>query len=158
MEGQGGSVVQRLETVGISVYALRRSGFVTEVLLLGREDAGGAERWQPVSGAVASDESELAAAVRGLADGTGLSPERFYATGIYAETAADATAPGRVGVFVAFVPEGARVEPASPHDRHVWLPLERAGERLGEAGEREALGAVRERFVKRPPDESLRVL
>lgn len=151
-------MVHRLATVGVSVYALRRSGFVTEVLLLGHEDAAGEERWEPVSGAVAPEESELAAAVRGLSDGTGLRPERFYATGIYAEARDDAPAAGRVGVFVAFLGDEARVEPGAGHDRHAWIPLDRAAERLADGGERAALGAVRDRFVKRPPDESLRVL
>ncbi len=144
-------------TIGVAVYALRRDATRTEVLLV-RHGAGADEDWRPVAGGIRPDETEVGAALRGLAEETALAPERLYATGIHAENRDPGLGrTGRIGIFVAYVPQQARVVQGARAAEHTWLDFEAAGRETPHPSHRAVLAEIRQRFLQRPPDEALRV-
>ena len=147
-------MTQLRQTTGIAVFVLRRaSASDTEVLLLRGEARGG---WSPVVGAIAADEREADAALRGVFEATALRPSRLYAATFLDQRDDPAHgAVGRTGVFVAFVEGDARVENAGEFG---WHSIRRATPLLDRDPERRALGHVLAEYVQQPPDESLRVL
>ena len=144
-------------TIGVAVYALRRDATRTELLLV-RHGTGGEDDWRPVAGSIRPDETEVGAAVRGLAEETALAPERVYATGIHAENRDPSLGEtGRIGIFVAYVPQEARVVQDGGGAEHTWLEFEAAWREMPHPSSRAVLAEIRQRFLQRPPDEALRV-
>jgi ADP-ribose pyrophosphatase YjhB (NUDIX family) len=139
----------------VTVFVLRRTRRQETELLLHRAAADAADVWSPVTAAVAAAEREADAAYRAVVTGTGLDPSRLYAAG---PLALDPSAPRRGGVFVAFVDAAAEVSTDTPGDELAWQPLRSAGERLAHTRDRSDAERVHDRFVRRPPDEALRIL
>jgi hypothetical protein len=108
-----------------------------------------------VTGPVAPAEREADAAYRAVVSGTGLDPTRLYASGT---SGLDPLAPHRGGVFVAFVDAAAEGSTVAPGDELSWQSLRSAGTRLASERDRNDAALVLESFVRRPPDEALRIL
>jgi len=147
--------VERVETVSVLVVALRRREVQTEALLVRPAGNTACGRWDAARGGLAEGESEARAAIRVLGEQTGLAANRLYASGLALENRDPARGrAGRIGVFVAFVGPGAE---GPPDTASRWLPLTAASELDADDGLGPLLAAVRERFVRTPPDEALRV-
>lgn len=143
-----------IRTVGIAVYVLRKHVTETEVLLLRAGHSG----WSPVAGAIRSHETEAQAALRETVEETGLEPQRLYAAPFRSENREPEHGPvGRIGVFVAYVDTDAAPGVDADEARARWLPFAEATTLLARSLHRDALSEVATRFVKRPPDEALRV-
>lgn len=144
-----------IRTVGVAVYVLRKHTTETEVLLLRRAGQSG---WRPVAGDIRSHETEAQAALRETVEGTGLEPERLYAASFRGENREPEHGPvGRIGIFVGYVDASAapRIDAEEAETR--WLSFAEAGSLLARPVHREALAEIATRFVKRPPDEALRI-
>lgn len=142
-------------TCSVAVYVLRKVAGRTQVLLPrgGRATDGG---WCPSAATMDEDEREADAAVRRAAEEVGARPDRLYALPILAENRDAAAGPvGRIGLFVAFVSGSAALEPEA--GRSEWLDFDEAARTLASPAERDVLAEVRARFVRRPPDEALRI-
>lgn len=144
---------------GVATWVLRPGATSTDVLLLrepAEADPPGPQRpWGPVRGEVGGEETEADAALRSLEAATGLADRRVYASPV----AVFAPGPGleRVGVFVAIVPAEAEPVTGRPAEEHAWVPVREASARLADPTDRAALAEVDARFVRRAPDEALRV-
>ena len=150
--------MRTVSTVGVAVFALRRLPQRTQVLLLRRAGGDFAGQWAPVAGVVREGEPEAQAALRELFEETALDPGRLYATTIAAENTDPARGrTGRIGVFVAFVSPEDEVRLDAEHNEHAWLAFPQASERLPLDAQRRVLASVREQFVRRSPDEALRL-
>jgi dATP pyrophosphohydrolase len=150
--------VRTVSTIGVAVFALRRLAHRTQVLLLRRAAGTFEGQWCPVAGSLRDGEPEAQAALRELREETALEPGRLYATTIAAENTDPALGrTGRIGVFVAFVSAEDEVRLDEEHNAHEWLALPQAAERLPLDAQRRALASVREEFVRRAPDEALRL-
>lgn len=146
--------------MGVAVFALRRgdADHDTRVLLLKRSAGSFRDRWAPVAGHLERGESESAAALRELAEETSLAPSALYALPLFVENVDAALgAVGRIGVFVALVASASTVALDTEHSEFAWLRFDEARARLSLPTQTAALDAVREGFVRRPPDEALRV-
>lgn len=153
-----------IRTVGIAVYVLRKHVTQTEVLLLraaGAPDPRGGSTgagWRPVAGDIRTHETEAQAALRETVEGTGLEPERLYAAPFRSENREPDQGPvGRIGIFVAYVDAEAMPRVGADEAETCWLPLGEAGPLLARPVHRDALAEIATRFVKRPPDEALRI-
>lgn len=155
-----------LRTVGVAVFVLRKHTTDTEVLLLRRRaasapgdpDRASVEAWSPVAGPIRADETEAQAALRETVEETGARPDRFYAAPFRSENREPAHGPvGRIGIFVAYLDETTPVRVAPNRAESRWLSFAEARTLLPRHAERAALAEIAARFVRRPPDEALRV-
>ena len=125
----------------VDVYVLRGTGPTLECLVLRRGTGGRCPgSWETVHGHIEAEERPAAAAVRELAEETGLAPMRLFNLSrveAFYQHRLDEVA--LVPVFVAFVDSAAEVRLGSEHDRSEWLTPEAAGRRFAWPRERRAL-------------------
>ena len=126
----------------IDLYLLRGSGTALECLVLRRGPGGRCPgSWEVVHGHIEPGETPLAAALREMAEESGLTPVRMYNLSrveAFYQHGIDEVA--LVPVFAAFV-DGEPVLSAE-HDAYEWLALEDAAARVAWAREARALEDV----------------
>jgi 8-oxo-dGTP pyrophosphatase MutT (NUDIX family) len=128
----------------VDVYVLRQGARGVEVAALRRGPAGRCPgSWETVHGTVEPAETPVQAALRELAEETGLVPLRLYNASrveVFYRHRADEIA--LIPVFAAYVASGAELRASPEHDRAEWLtPTEAAG-RFSWPRERRALEDV----------------
>jgi dihydroneopterin triphosphate diphosphatase len=128
----------------IDAYVLRSGPSGFEVLALRRGPGGRSPgSWETVHGTIEPGETPVQAALRELAEETGLAPRRLYNASrveAFYRHGGDTVALGPV--FVALVDAGREARPSAEHDRAEWLaPAEAAG-RFSWPRERRALEDV----------------
>ncbi len=126
----------------VDVYVLRPAAAGWEVLVLRRGPGGRCPgAWEAIHGHLLADEPPVDAALRELAEETGLAPERLYNLSrveTFYVHARDAVA--LIPVFCAFVPARAAVRLSAEHVEAAWLTPEAAAARFAWPRERRALG------------------
>lgn len=124
----------------VDVYPLRVGAAGLETLVMRRAVGGRCPgSWEVVHGSIEAGESPRAAALRELAEETGLAPQRFYnlsRTESFYRPGTDEI--GFIPVFAAFV-AGTEARLSAEHDRAEWLTLPAAQGRLAWPRERRAL-------------------
>ena len=122
----GSSGVVGMTTMRVSyvdVYVLRGVGDGLEVLVLRRGSVGRCPRsWETVHGHIDAGETPPEAALREMAEETGLVPERFYNISrveVFYRHSLDEVA--LIPVFAAWVDSGAGLALSPEHDRAEWL-------------------------------------
>ncbi|MEO7985540.1 MAG: NUDIX domain-containing protein [Gemmatimonadales bacterium] len=128
----------------VDLYVLRGSGVTRECLVL-RRAAGGRcpGSWEAVHGHIEPEERPADAAMREMAEETGLAPVRLYNLSrveSFYQHRSDEVA--LVPVFVAFVGPDAQVRLGPEHDRFEWLAPAIARERFAWPRERRALDDI----------------
>jgi len=123
------------------VYVLRPADGGWEVLCLRRSSGErSAGTWETVHGHIQEGEGPVEAAVRELAEETGLGPDRLYnvsrVESFYLHRQ-DVLA--LIPVFCALVPAGAEARLSPEHDALEWIPTARAAERFAWPREGRAL-------------------
>jgi 8-oxo-dGTP pyrophosphatase MutT (NUDIX family) len=128
----------------VDVYVLRGAQDALQCLVLRRSPEGRCPgAWESVHGHIESDERPAQAALRELAEETGLQPVRLYNLSrveTFYQHRLDEVA--LVPVFAAFVAPDAAVRLGPEHDRFEWLPPTEAGHRFAWPRERRALEDV----------------
>lgn len=128
----------------IDVYAFRRREAGAQFLMLKRAGAGQlGGTWQAVHGKIEAGETATAAALRELAEETGLRPMRFWQlehVNTFFDVARDAVymCPG----FAAEVAPDAVVTLNDEHVAHEWLSAAATAERMMWPGQRAALREI----------------
>jgi dATP pyrophosphohydrolase len=125
----------------VDVYVLRPADGGWEVLCLRRSSGErSAGTWEAVHGHIQEGERPVEAAVRELAEETGLDPDRLYnvsrVESFYLHRQ-DVLA--LIPVFCALVPAGAEARLSPEHDACEWLPSARAAGRFAWPREGRAL-------------------
>ena len=125
----------------VDVYVLRHGARGPEVALLRRGSAGRSPgSWETVHGTIEPGETPVRAALRELAEETGLVPLRLYNASrmeAFYRHRADEVALG--AAFVAFVGPDAALRPSIEHDRAEWTSPAEAARRFSWPRERRAL-------------------
>lgn len=125
----------------VDVYVLRGTGSALEALVLRRAASGRCPgSWESVHGGIEPGELPTNAALRELAEETGLVPERFYNLSrveAFYRHREDLVA--LIPVFVALVAADAQVRLSDEHDAFEWLAPAPAGARMAWPRERRAL-------------------
>jgi dATP pyrophosphohydrolase len=114
--------------------------------------------WFFVEGLVERGEAPSKAALRELAEETGLVPAEFYVEEREPRVVPASTSRVVMHVFVAFVPGRARVRLNAEHSAYPWVRLVEAETTLPLPAQRRALTRVRERFLAGDRPRSLRLL
>jgi 8-oxo-dGTP pyrophosphatase MutT (NUDIX family) len=130
----------------VDLYVLRETGHGLEVLLLRRgKETRCTGSWEAVHGRIEEAESPLAAALRELAEETGLSPTRVYnlsrVESFYLHRIDELAL---IPVFAVFVAPESVVILSDEHDRYEWLSFDAARARFSWPRERRALGDIGE--------------
>jgi len=125
----------------VDVYVLRPVPDGWEALCLRRVPGDrSAGTWETVHGHIQDGESPVAAAVRELAEETGLAAERLYnvsrVESFYLHRSDEVLL---IPVFCALVPGGAAVRLSEEHDALAWLPPPQAAVRFAWPREGRAL-------------------
>lgn len=127
----------------VDVYVLRQATTGLETLVLRRSSAGRCPgSWEVVHGSIEAGEHPCDAALREMAEETGLRPVRFYnlsrTESFYRHTTDEI---GLIPVFAAFVEEDVpRI--SAEHDAAEWLSIPAAQGRLAWPRERRALDDI----------------
>jgi 8-oxo-dGTP pyrophosphatase MutT (NUDIX family) len=151
-----------IRTALVDVYVLRQRGAALECLVLRRGPSGRCPgSWESVHGHIENAEKPASAAMRELAEETGLTPLRLYNLSrveLFYQHRIDEVS--LVPVFAAFVAPEAQVRLSPEHDEFEWLIPEAARLRFAWPRERRALDdivALLERGDAGPVDDVLRV-
>jgi dihydroneopterin triphosphate diphosphatase len=125
----------------VDVYVLRPVAGGWDALCLRRSpQERSAGTWETVHGHILDGESPVAAAVRELAEETGLAAERLYnvsrVESFYLHRTDEVVL---IPVFCALVSAGAEARVSEEHDAAAWLPPAQASERFAWPRERRAL-------------------
>lgn len=130
-----------IQVTYVDVYVLRGTGDAARALVLRRSGSGRCPgAWESVHGGIEPGELPAQAALRELAEETGLVPERFYNLSrveMFYRHQQDLVA--LIPVFVALVADDAPVRLSHEHDAFEWLPPAAAGARMAWPRERRAL-------------------
>lgn len=142
----------------VSVVVLRTLDAGPQMLLVRRHSRYMDGTCTYIAGHLEAGESGWQAALRELAEETGLSPHALYATS-FCEQFYDAgnDCIQLVPAFVAFVAADAVVRLNREHTASQWLFLGDAGERLPFGSQRDLLAHVRREFIERTPQPALRM-
>ncbi|MGN2248066.1 NUDIX pyrophosphatase [Frateuria sp. GZRR35] len=142
----------------VSVIPIRGGGDNARTLLLHRAKAHLHGLWTYAAGHLEAGEKAWQAAVRELAEETGLRPTALYSADqceTYYDVREECIAV--VPAFVAYVEADAIVRLDDEHDDHVWLPFPEAIASLPFGGQRTLYAHVHREFVLRPPAPALRM-
>ncbi|HYK81808.1 MAG TPA: NUDIX domain-containing protein [Gemmatimonadales bacterium] len=128
----------------VDVYVLRQGAHGFEVAALRRGPAGRCPgSWETVHGTIEAGETPVQAALRELAEETGLTPLRLYnASRVEAFYRHRADEVALVPVFVALVSADAVLRASQEHDRADWVTPAEATQRFAWPRERRALSDV----------------
>ncbi|MEM8971710.1 MAG: NUDIX domain-containing protein [Pseudomonadota bacterium] len=138
-----------------SVVAIRQTQTRHEVLLLKRTQTLIGE-WCQVAGSIEDGEIAWQAAVRELAEETGLRPRTLYSADICEQFyEADRDAITVAPVFVAYVDATAQVSLNQEHSDYRWVCFDDAIEMVAFGGQRRILRWIEDEFVKRKPSSHL---
>lgn len=136
-----GSAMTRTRVAFVDVYVLRHGAHGPEVAVLRRGPAGRSPgSWETVHGTIEPGETPVRAALRELAEETGLAPLRLYNASrveLFYRHRPDEVALGPV--FVAFVAPDAALRASDEHDRADWTAPSEAVRRFSWPRERRAL-------------------
>ncbi|TKD13381.1 NUDIX domain-containing protein [Rhodobacter capsulatus] len=141
----------------ISLVAVRVLNGVNEVLLLRRTRSLRGE-WCQVAGAIESGETAWQAAVRELAEETGLAPTSLFVGDIceqFYEAQHDAISV--LPVFVAYIDPAASVRLNPEHSEYRWVSFDEAEGMVPFAGQRKVLRHVEAEFMIRLPSQHLKL-
>ncbi len=135
----------------VEVYVFRRRARRVEFLALrrSRDRAKLPGVWQPVTGKIDPGEGPLAAAVREVAEETGLHPKHWWAlesASLYYDVTGDRVL--ALPLFAAEVGSGARVHLSEEHDEWAFLSTRDAAARWLWNQQRRALERVREEVLR----------
>jgi dATP pyrophosphohydrolase len=146
----------------VDVYVIRPYRAAWRVLALQRGyDTRCPGAWESVHGKIEADETPEAAAVRELAEETGLQAERLYNVSVQPFYLHVVNTIEMAVVFAAFVREPGTVTIGAEHQAHEWLPVELAKKRFIWPRSRAALEdivALLKRGHAGPVEDVLRVL
>jgi dihydroneopterin triphosphate diphosphatase len=146
----------------VDVYVIRPYRAAWRVLTLQRAfDTRCPGAWESVHGKIEANETPEAAAVRELAEETGLQVERLYNVTVQPFYLHATNTIELAVVFAAFVREPGVVSTGIEHRAHEWLPVELARKRLIWPRSRSALEdivALLKRGHAGPVEDVLRVL
>jgi dATP pyrophosphohydrolase len=135
----------------VAVAVLRDRGERTRLLLIRRARGAFAGAWTFVMGGIDENERATDAALRELAEETGLTCEHFYTAGeldVFYDPVKDRIV--HVPYFVARVDDGDVVLDEA-HEAYRWTTFAEAEELLTFAAQRRILGEIRRAFVEREP-------
>jgi dATP pyrophosphohydrolase len=142
----------------VSVVVVRLSADLPEYLLLRRATTYMHGHWCQVAGKIEAEETAWQAALRELAEETGLTPEALYsAQRIEQFYRQDVDALFFIPVFVAFVAPDAVVQLNFEHSDFRWCLLSEACELVPFVTQRENFAHVQAEFLDRAPNEILRI-
>ncbi|MEM7189321.1 MAG: NUDIX domain-containing protein [Pseudomonadota bacterium] len=146
-----------VRSFAVSLVAMRVVEGDHQVLLMRR--VGSLEgAWCQVAGGIEVGETAWQAALRELAEETGLTPEAFYSADFceqFYEVDRDAITMNPV--FVAYVAAGAEVRLNNEHDAHRWLSIDDAIALVDFGGQRKMLRWIEDEFIRSVPSEHLRI-
>jgi len=135
----------------VSVVAVRTVECENQVLLLRRNHTLVGE-WCQVAGGIEDGETAWEAALRELAEETGLTCDRLYSADICEQFyEPDRDCISILPVFVAFVSASAKVVINDEHSEFLWASFDAACGMVPFAGQRKVLRHVEEEFVVRAP-------
>lgn len=142
----------------VSIIVLRGEGPATELLMLQRATGRLASVWGYCAGHVEAGERGWEAALRELAEETGLVPTTLYSSTFCEQfySAADDVIEV-VPAFVARVPHEPAVRLNSEHMEYRWVPIADAADRFPFGSQRDLVAHVRREYVDREPSAYLAV-
>lgn len=142
----------------VSVIVLSGSGLDTRILLLNRAEDYTHGAWCQVAGGLVEAETAWQAALRELYTVTGLVPDHFYSADICEQFyEVERNCISMLPVFVAFVPEEARLQLNDAYTDAHWFTLQDALRVLHFPGQRNVLRYVWREFVESKPLDLLRI-
>ena len=114
----------------VDVYPVEHGPAGWQVLLLRRAiDSRSPGAWEVVHGRIEADETPASAAVRELAEETGLAPDRLYSISSHPFYVASIDAVLVAVTFAAIVSANASLRLGPEHDGAEWLPFAKAEQR-----------------------------
>jgi type II secretory ATPase GspE/PulE/Tfp pilus assembly ATPase PilB-like protein/8-oxo-dGTP pyrophosphatase MutT (NUDIX family) len=151
-----------IEVGTVDVFAVRplRDGWRVLALQRGRETRC-PTAWEPVHGHIEAGETPEQAAVRELAEETGLAPDRLYVVRVSPFYVRRTRTLQLAVVFAAFIEGDANVVIGEEHQGHEWLSVDEALGRFAFPGERASLREIVELLSTGdagPVDDVMRVL
>ncbi len=153
-----GKVEIPIKSSGIAVVLLKKFDDEYKVLLLKRASSVLNDAWCYIGGGIEKGETAWEAAIREVAEETGLKDVSLYIANKFDQfydPKADYIylAP----VFVGFVNNGQEVILNDEHSEYEWLTFKEAIEKAALPGNDEVLTFIEKHFVKKKPTELLRV-
>ncbi|PKR82724.1 NUDIX hydrolase [Heyndrickxia camelliae] len=153
-----GKVEIPIKSSGIAVVLLKKFDDEYKVLLLKRASSVLNDAWCYIGGGIEKGETAWEAAIREVAEETGLKDVSLYIANKFDQfydPKADYIylAP----VFVGFVNNGQEVILNDEHSEYEWLTFKEAIEKATLPGNDEVLTFIEKHFVKKKPTELLRV-
>lgn len=141
----------------VSLVAMRLVKDTWQVLLLKRATTLAGE-WCQIAGSIEEGETAWQAAVRELAEETGLRPVELYSADINEQFyEADRDAMTVAPVFLAIVDPEEKVSLNFEHSDYRWVSFEAAIEMVAFGGQRRVLRWIEDEFVHRKPSHHLKI-
>ena len=142
----------------VAAYLLRGAGEAARTLLMKRAAPPLEGTWSHVAGSIEEGETAWQAALREIAEETGLAPKRLFFSDLceqFYEPAQDRVQ--IVPVFVGLVADDAEVSLDSEHTDHAWCTLDEAVERLVFPAQRRIARLIWTDFVDTEPTPWLEI-
>ncbi len=149
-------VIQPSHTV---CYVVRMVNGVSEYLLMHRCGEYLNGNWQMVTGSIHTGETAWQAALRELAEETGLTPLEFYTVDqieSFYEFTMDKILFGPIFLAIVDPVQSVRLSP-NEHDSYLWKPLPEAIEYLQFANQRRIIRYIEERYIFQNPDPFFKI-
>lgn len=148
-----------IKSFSIAAFILKIVDGESKYLIIKRSSKVFYGCWQMVSGKLELGENAVEAAIREIKEETGLTPSRFYSANILEQFYdTDYNVINLVPVFVAFVEDGCEVVLNSfEHSEYKWVSAAEAEDYLVFDNQIENLRKIEEQFVKREPNEYLKI-